>query len=297
MGQILSAAVTPFTRDNRLDLESAARLYERGLRQGIDGFFILGSMGEWSLLTPEEKLDLAETACRVIGKRAEVLLGISDTGLPSILRNAERLRGLSHSHWVVLLPGGWAGPADPVGYMHRIADELDRPLYFYHSPQSSGVRLSPEQFRDILAHPKVVGIKNSAGSISVRRELLLLKRSLDFELYEGDEWAIDEAFALGCDGAIAGFASTGGKVMKAIANHVASGDLDAAAECQYRLIGIYHDVYGPGVRWWAAGQKYALTYLGVLSSETTRVPAQQDLPEEHKSRVRACVDANREYLI
>lgn len=297
MKQIISAAVTPFTNDDRLDLDSAARLYEHGLRHGIDGFFIFGSMGEWALLTPEEKLELAEVACGVIGARAKVLLGISDTGLPSILRNAERLRHLGHSHWTVLLPAGWPGPGDPVKYAHAIAEELDRPLYFYHLPQMSGVHLSPEQFRDILAHPNIAGVKNSAGSISVRKELLLLRRSLDFELYDGDEWGVDEALALGCDGVIAGFASTGGKLMKTIASQVEAGDLRAAAESQFRLIEIYHGVYGPGARWWSAGQKHALMHMGVISSDRSRVAAQQDLPDVHKAAVRACVDANRDCLV
>lgn len=296
MRQILSAAVTPFSDNDELDLASAARLYERGLRQGIDGFFIFGSMGEWALLTPEEKLELAELACSVIGSRAKLLVGISDTGLSSILRNAQRLQHLGHSHWTVLLPGGWAGPADPVKYVHTLANALDRPLFFYYLPGVNNVVLSPEQFRDILAHPRVAGVKNSAGSISVRKELLILKESVDFELYDGDEWAVDEALALGCDGVIAGFASTGGALMKRIAAQVESGNLEEASKLQYKLIDIYHNIYGSGVRWWCAGQKYALKYLGVLSSARTRVPAQQNLPEEHKALIRACIESNSEYL-
>ena len=62
MKQIISASVTPFGEDGKLDLESAARLYELGLSHELDGFFILGSMGEWALLTEEEKCALAECA-------------------------------------------------------------------------------------------------------------------------------------------------------------------------------------------------------------------------------------------
>ena len=148
----------------------------------------------------------------------------------------------------------------------------------------------------MLAHPRVVGIKNSAGNIRTRKELLLLKRTMDFELYEGEEWAVDESLALGCDGVIAGFASTAGKLMKNIAYKVDAGQLDCASDLQFRLIDLFHNVYGDGARWWCAGQKYALQYMGIFSSAVSRVASQQDLPESHRAAVRACIDANRDHL-
>lgn len=298
MKKIISAAVTPFTSDNKIDLKSAANLYEFGLTCGLDGFFILGSMGEWALLTDEEKTALAGCACDVIGDRADILLGISDTGLPNILRNMEQLSHLKHSHWTVILPGGWPGPACPVKYLHRIADEADRPLYYYHIPPFNGVNISTEQFGDILAHPKIVGIKNSAGSIRLRKELLFLKKTVDFKLFEGEEWSIDEALIGGCDGAVAGFGSVGAKLMKTIARHVEEGQIESAKECQFKLIEIFHGVYGGAhAPWWNVGQKYALEYMGIISSTVSRIDDQQTLPEDRKAAIRACIDTNRDYIL
>jgi dihydrodipicolinate synthase/N-acetylneuraminate lyase len=295
--QIISAAVTPFTEDGKLDLASAGRLYEHGLKQGLDGFFIMGSMGEWALLAPDERDKLAETACSVIGKKAKILLGISDTGMASILRNVERWQHLSHSHWTIIPPGNWAGPGDPVKYLHDLADRVDRPLYFYYLPSFNGVTISMSQFKDILSHPRIAGVKNSAGSLRVRKELLSIKRSQPFELYEGEEWALDESLLLGCDGAVAGFASTGGKLMKALARCVDAGDFPGAQRIQYTLLDIFYAVYGAQVGWWTAGQKYALQYLGLISSAATRVAAQQGLPESQKASIRACMDAHRAELL
>ncbi len=296
MKQIISAAVTPFTADGALDLESAARLYQRGLQQKLDGFFVMGSMGEWALLTPEERDRLAQLACDVIGRKAKILLGISDTGMPSILRNVERWQHLPHSHWTVIPPGNWAGPGDPVKYLHDLADRVDRPLYFYYLPAFNGVTITMAQFRDILSHPRIAGVKNSAGSLRVRKELLFIKRDRAFELYEGEEWALDESLFLGCDGAVAGMASTAGGIMKRLAACIDAGDFPGASRLQTRLLELFYAVYGQQVSWWTAGQKYALQLLGVLSSATTRVAAQGQLPESQKASIRAYVDAHREEL-
>jgi len=126
MKKIISAAMTPFTDDNRVDLDSAARLYEFGISCGLDGFFLPGTMGEWALMTQSERSELAKTACDVIGKRARVLLSISDLGKAAILENAQRWSGLSHDAWVIVLPWGLGAPADPVAYLHDIAGNVDR---------------------------------------------------------------------------------------------------------------------------------------------------------------------------
>lgn len=134
MKQIISAAMTPFTQDNEIDLDSAARMYEFNIKHGIDGFFLFGTMGEWALTSSAEKDMIAEHACKVIGKRARIFLGIQDSGLERMLENIKKWKHLSNEAWVVILPGGWAGPSIPVEYMHRLADSSDRPLYLYHNP-------------------------------------------------------------------------------------------------------------------------------------------------------------------
>jgi hypothetical protein len=59
---------------------------------------------------------------------------------------------------------------------------------------------------------------------------------------------------------------------------------------------MFHAVYGIDTTWWNAGQKYALKYMGLFSSATTRVAGQQNLPEAQRASIRACVDANRDLL-
>jgi len=290
--RIISAAVTPFTADGRLDLASASRLYQHGLACGMDGFFLFGSMGEWALLTPAEQDALAEVACATIGDRARLIFGIHDSSLPRILENLRRLSRFRHSHYAVILPGGWAGAADPVAFAHRLADAADRPLFLYHLPQLNGLNPTLQQWRDILSHPRIVGLKNSAGQMRPRKELQMLKRTLDFELYEGDEWAVDEALALGHDGVIVGFASLGGRLLVAIAEAVAAGQMDSARALQYLLIKIFHQIYGENIAWWSAGQKYALAHLGIIDHATTRVESQRVLPADRQAIIRDCLAQN-----
>ena len=296
MYRIISAAMTPFDEEGNIDTVSAARLYEWGLSCNLDGFFLFGSMGEWALLTDEMRTTLAEVACDVIGDKTRIILGVHDTGLTGILRNMEHLARFKHTHWTTMLPGGIGKPSEPVNYVHTIADHADRPFFLYYIPGANGVYLTPGQFRDILAHPKVAGVKNSAGAMRIRKQLLLLKQEVDFELYEGDEWAIEEALALGCDGAIAGFGSMGGRVMKAIAGAVEQKDYARAHELQMELVRIMHTVYGETVPYWCIGQKYGLYRMGILSSYRTLVDGQQELPVEWQAQIDRCIEEHPQWF-
>ena len=296
MKQIISAALTPFTADNELDLDSAGRMYEFNIGHGIDGFFIFGTMGEWALTSSREKNLIAEHACEVIGKRAKIFFGIQDTGFKQMLENMKSLRHLPHDAWVMICPPGWAGPSNPVEYAHRLADFSDRPVYLYHNPSFNGINLEASQFSEILSHSRIKGIKNSADSIRIRKELLILRKSIDFELFEGQEWAVDESLMLGCDGAICGFGSCGSKILKSIAAGIDSGEFEKARKLQEKLIGMFKVVYGERRQHVWSGQKHALVRMGILSSPAARVDGCDARPEEI-ALINKCVDKNKDVLM
>jgi 4-hydroxy-tetrahydrodipicolinate synthase len=289
MSKIISASVTPFDDKGAVDTRSAERLFKWGLEGGLDGFFLGGNMGEWSYLTEEQLETLAGVACEVIGSRARIILGIHDTGLPRIQRKIERLSRFKHTHWAALLPVTAGGIPDPVNYVHRLADSCDRPFYLYYLPSYNGIQLSSAQFEQILRHPNVAGVKNSAGQMRIRKELCLLKDTVPFELLEGEEWAIDEALIMGCDGIIAGFGSMGIRLFRAIDAAVARHDLVRARALQSVAIRIYHAVYGNPPAWSCAGQKYGLMKMGILTHATTLLEAQRALPAERRASIERCI--------
>ncbi|MDO4754664.1 MAG: dihydrodipicolinate synthase family protein, partial [Bacillota bacterium] len=49
------ALVTPFTKENKIDFEGFETLINRQIKYGTSQLFLLGSAGETTLLTIEEK--------------------------------------------------------------------------------------------------------------------------------------------------------------------------------------------------------------------------------------------------
>ena len=67
IGGVLTAMVTPFGADGRLDEEAAAQLIRHLLRNGSDGVVLAGTTGEGPTLTDDE--DVAPVDARRGGGR------------------------------------------------------------------------------------------------------------------------------------------------------------------------------------------------------------------------------------
>ncbi len=298
MKRIYSASVTPFTEEGRIDAASLERLLEFDLERGIEGFFFLGSMGEWAVLDSAMKRELLSSASSVLRGRAEMIAGVHSTGLAGILENIETFSKLGCDSFAVQLPGGWAKPKDTVKYVQKIADFSPKPIYLYYVPGANGISLTKEQFAELFSHPNVAGVKNSSDSLRARKELLELKRTRNFVLFEGQEWVVDESLALGCDGALVGMAPLGAKLFRSIADAVDSGDLRAAAERQSVMLKIFDGVYGADLSTVWIGQKYALKLLGIIATEKTLVPAEENaLSDQVRKRIERCLAEYRDYLV
>lgn len=288
--KVYSASVTPLLDDGSLDRAGLQRLLERNLGHGVDGFFVLGSMGEWGSFSTAFKAEYVATCAECLRRRADLLVGINATSLPLSLELMQEYAALPFSAYVFMLPGRTSA-LSPLRSVLQVLDRADRLVYYYHCPPNNGIDFTLEQFAEIMAHPNLRGIKNSASNMVLRRELLLLRRERGFqtELLEGQEWAVDEALYAGMDGMLCGMGALAGKVMVSLARAAEREDYAAARRHQETLIEIFHGVYGRRLETVWAGQKYALHCLGILSSPCTLAQEMSCLDERRRAEIRACL--------
>jgi len=294
--KVYSASVTPLTDDGEPDVKGLGKIFERNIRHGVDGIFILGSMGEWHCFDSAFRDRLVAESVRAVAGRAELLVGITATSTEAALDNMRRVAGYAFDSYVFMLPK--TGVGDPVREVRKVLDAADRPVYYYHCPPNNGFELSLAQFEALMAHPQLKGIKNSASNMWLRRELILMKqeKGLKPTLLEGQEWATDEALIVGYDGMLCGMGALGSKFMVGIARAVDAGDVAEAVRLQNRFIRLFHGVYGAGLETVWVGQKFALKCLGLCASEMTLAQEMVTLTETRKREIEACLEEFREEL-
>jgi len=297
MKKVFSATITPLHEDGTLDKKGLRNILERNIRHGIDGVFLLGSMGEWGSFDDGFKDELVRESIGIAGKKMELLVGINATSLPLSLKNMDRYSKYEFDSYVFMLPGRTSS-LDPVKSILKVLDAADRSVYYYHCPPNNNVNLSLNDFARIMAHPKLKGIKNSASNMWLRRELLCLKKEKGFNtlLLEGQEWAVDEALLVGCDGMLCGMGALASKVMVGIARAVDAGNVAEAVRLQNVFISVFHGVYGIDLANVWNGQKYALMKLGLIESPYTIAQEMDSLTDAAKKRIEDALKQLKEEL-
>src|SRR5437763_4809781 len=74
-GRLLTAMVTPMTRDGALDYDAAQQLATHLVDRGNDGLVISGTTGESPTTSDEEKEHLLRAVVEAVGDRAHVVAG------------------------------------------------------------------------------------------------------------------------------------------------------------------------------------------------------------------------------
>ena len=295
--KVVSATVTPLFGDGSLDKKGFQNIFERNIRHGLDGIFLFGSMGEWGSFSEKFKEEAVEFASGINQNRMELMVGINATSLPLSLAIMKSYQRYDFSAYVFMPPGN-TSRLDPVRSVLKVLDAADRPVYLYHCPPNNGINFSLNDFEKLMKHPNLKGIKNSSSNMWLRRELLLLREEKGFDtlLFEGQEWAADEALYAGCDGMICGMGALCSKMMKKLSSAVDRGDFAAAREAQNNMIKVFHGVYGIDISNCWNGQKYALVKLGLISTPYTIAQEMSGLTKEAEKRIEDCLNRFREEL-
>ncbi len=159
---LLSFPLTPFTSDDRLDLDVLADHVTRQVDAGPSALFVACGTGEFTGLTAAEYADVVRTAVKVVAGKVPVYAGAG--GGPGIAREYVQAAHECGADGVLLLPPYLvtSTPAGLLRHIRYVADESPLPLVIY---QRANAVLSPETAVALLDLPSVAGIKDGIGDV------------------------------------------------------------------------------------------------------------------------------------
>jgi 4-hydroxy-tetrahydrodipicolinate synthase len=272
---LMPAMVTPFDEQGELDLEVTQAVVERFIGAGVGGISPLGSTGEATHLTSEERKRFAEEVVRIVGGRVPLVVGVGTSGTRETVELARHAEGAGADAALVVSPSYWkVGEEALFRHFATVAGSVDIPIFIYNLPMLTGVDLSPSlvaRLADECAN--VVGIKDTvtvyAHTVGVLQEVKAEKP--DFTVLSGWEDLILPALLAGADGSICAFANVAPELFVDLVRSAKNGDLDRAAELHRRVLklvtlGAHSD---PAI----GAIKLAMNILGVPISPAVRGPA------------------------
>ncbi|MDB5663604.1 dihydrodipicolinate synthase family protein [Cypionkella sp.] len=198
---VMPALVTPFDANGKIDFVAFETHLTNLRAAGVSGWVPCGSSGEYNFLSDAE--------------REEVLAFVKDFALPSetliagtnaphtagVIANSKRAKELGYDT-VLLATPFYTKPtqAELIKHFNAVLDAVDVNIVLYSYPDKDGVELGWEVLDALADHPRVIGIKESSGSL--QRAIGIATRyagriqlvsgsddiALDFMFWGADSW-------------------------------------------------------------------------------------------------------------
>jgi 4-hydroxy-tetrahydrodipicolinate synthase len=162
IGGILTAMVTPFDRQGRLDEDAAVRLMHHLLENGSDGLVLAGTTGESPTLTDEEKIRLWELALAETRRDATIVAGTGTYDTRHSVELTERAAEIGVDAMLVVTP--YYNRPNRRGikaHFETVAAATDRPIIVYNIPSRTATDIPNDLLAELAQTENVAAVKQA----------------------------------------------------------------------------------------------------------------------------------------
>ncbi len=198
---VMPALVTPFDAAGQIDFV-AFKTHLEGLRAaGVTGWVPCGSSGEYNLMSDAERESVLAFVKAFARPEETLIAGTNAPHTAGVIANTKRAKALGYDT-VLLATPFYTKPtqAELIKHFNAVLDAVDVNIVLYSYPDKDGVELGWEVLDALADHPRVIGIKESSGSL--QRAIGIATRytgriqlvsgsddiALDFMFWGADSW-------------------------------------------------------------------------------------------------------------
>jgi 4-hydroxy-tetrahydrodipicolinate synthase len=161
------AMPTPFTKDDKIDFKGFETLIDRQIKYGTSQIFVLGSAGEVTLLTPEEKKEIVHEVIKIVDGRIPVFFSASSLTTEQSVEFAKYCEKEGADGVVFTVPPYVLVPQTAAfAHLDTCMSAVSIPCGIYNNPSRLGVQVSPESIQKLSQkHDNFVVDKEALGSV------------------------------------------------------------------------------------------------------------------------------------
>jgi 4-hydroxy-tetrahydrodipicolinate synthase len=225
---VLPALVTPFDAAGQIDF-AALGAHMTGLRAaGVSGWVPCGSSGEYNFMSDAERDSVLQFVKDFALPGETLIAGTNAPHTAGVIANTKRAKAMGYDTVLLAVPF-YTKPtqAEIISHFNAVLDACDVNIVLYSYPGKDGVEIEWEALDALADHPRIIGIKESSGSL--QRAIGIATRYADrIQLVSGsDDIALDFMF-WGADSWICGPANCMGKAVCDLDRTFRAGDLPRA---------------------------------------------------------------------
>lgn len=230
---VLVAVALAYREDLTVDFDRYAEHVAWLAASGCDGATPNGSLGEYQVLTPQERAQVVRTAIEASPAGFTVMPGVAAYGALEACHWAEQAAEAGAPAVMLLPPNAYrAGRAEVVDHYRRVA-AVGLPIVAYNNPIDTKVDLTPELLAELRHEGLIVGVKEFSGD--PKRAYRVAELAPDLDVLTGSDDNLLEIGLAGAAGWVAGYPNALPAACVALYNAVRDHDLDAALPLYRKL--------------------------------------------------------------
>lgn len=160
---VIPALMTEMQSNGELDLEATARHIDSCLSAGCEGFVMLGTLGENSSLSLEEKEAVVAAAAKAVKGRVPVIAGVAEYTTRLAIVAASRM-GVAGADGIMALPTMvyHTDARESINHFRTLARNVELPIMIYNNHVAYKVDLKPADFADLASEKNILAVKESS---------------------------------------------------------------------------------------------------------------------------------------
>ncbi|MGN9865503.1 4-hydroxy-tetrahydrodipicolinate synthase [Bacillus swezeyi] len=235
-GNIATAMVTPFDKNENIDFQKLSKLIDYLLNNGTDSLVVAGTTGESPTLSEEEKIALIQYSVKEAAGRAPIIAGTGSNNTKASIKLTKKAEEAG-ADAVMLVTPYYNKPSQEGMYRHfrAIAEETSLPVMLYNVPGRTVASLAPETTIRLAEIPNIVAIKEASGDLDAITKIVA-ETPDDFAVYSGDDSLTLPALSVGGRGIVSVASHIIGPEMQKMIKHYIDGNTAQAALIHQKLL-------------------------------------------------------------
>lgn len=160
---VIPALMTEMKQDGSLDLDATQRHIRSCLDAGCEGFVMLGTLGENSSLSVDEKEAVVRAAVEAVQGRVPVLAGVAEYTTALAIESAKRMERAGAAGLMALPTMVYQTDArESIQHFRTLARAIDLPIMIYNNHVAYKVDLKPDDFAELVGEKNIEAVKESS---------------------------------------------------------------------------------------------------------------------------------------
>ncbi len=229
---LLTAIVTPFGENEKINFDSLKKLTNYLINQGTNGFVIGGTTGETPELSHDEKIELYTKFGEIVNGRVPVIAGTGSNNTAETVaftNEVARIKGIDYA-LIVVPPYNKPNQRSMVAHFTAVAENVNLPILIYNIPGRTGVKMNQETIVQLSHVENIKGIKQCASLEEL--EYIIDHKDSDFQVFTGEDSQALTARLLGANGVVSVASHIYSKQMRKMYDNLYAGNYPEAARLQ-----------------------------------------------------------------